>query len=202
MDPRQAAQNLELIRTLMERTVQYQLLTARAGLAAGCLACTGALLFTVLDKDNPWLFGVVWAAVFAGSLLATLVGTVLRSRERGERLWSRQARAVLLALAPSLFAALALSAFYFMRGEHLWLPGIWMLCYGQGALATASYAPAPIRGLGLAALLMGSLTLWLGPTWSVFMMGLVFGLGHIGLGAALLVAERREFTIRLHRSVA
>jgi hypothetical protein len=34
------------------------------------------------------------------------------------------------------------------------------------------------------------------------MMGLVFGLGHIGLGVVLLVAERREGAVRLHRSVA
>jgi hypothetical protein len=25
-----------------------------------------------------------------------------------------------------------LTAFFFARGEHLWLPGVWMLCYGQG----------------------------------------------------------------------
>ena len=35
MNARQAAMNLQVIRTLMERTTQYQLLTARAGLAAG-----------------------------------------------------------------------------------------------------------------------------------------------------------------------
>jgi hypothetical protein len=126
----------------------------------------------------------------------------LRGRQRGERVWSRPARAVLLALAPSVFAALALSVFFFARGEHLWLPGVWMLCYGQGALATSAYAPSPIRWLGLAVLLLGCVTLWLGTTWAVLMMGLVFGLGHIGLGAALLVAERREKTIRLHREVA
>ena len=71
MDARRAAQNLEVIRTLMERTTQYQLLTARAGLAAGTLAGAGALLFLVLDAQNPWHFGLVWAAVFVGSLLAT-----------------------------------------------------------------------------------------------------------------------------------
>jgi hypothetical protein len=202
MDARQAARNLELIRTLMERTCQYQLLTARAGLAAGSLAGAGALLFLVLDAENPWHFGGVWAAVFAGSVVATGVSTVLRSRERGERVWSRQARAVLLALAPSLFAALVLSIFFFARGEHLWLPGVWMLCYGQGALATVAYAPAPIRSLGLTVLLLGVLTLVLGPAWAVAMMGLVFGLGHIGLGVALLVAERSQGAVRLHRSVA
>jgi hypothetical protein len=202
MDTRQAARNLELIRTLMERTCQYQLLTARAGLAAGSLAGAGALSFILLNPQNPWGFGVVWALVFAGSLLATAVGVVLRSRQRGERIWSRPCRAVLLALGPSMFAAIAFTVFFFARGEHLWLPGVWMLCYGQGALATSAYAPPPIRWLGLAVLLLGCVTLWLGPAWAVSMMGLVFGLGHMGLGAALLAAERREKVIRLHREVA
>jgi hypothetical protein len=202
MDARQAARNLEVIRTLMERTCQYQLLTARAGLVAGSLAGAGALTFLVLQADNPWHFGSVWALVFVGSLLAATISTVLRSRERGERLWSRQARTVLLALAPSLVAALVSSIFFFSRGDHLWLPGVWMLCYAQGALATAAYAPAPIRWLGITVLLLGGLTLWLGPQWAIVMMGLVFGLGHVGLGAALLFAERRESAIRLHRSVA
>jgi hypothetical protein len=202
MDARQAVRNLEVIRTLMERTCQYQLLTARAGLAAGSLAGAGALSFFVLDAESPWQFGSIWALVFAGSLLAATVSIVLRGRQRGEQVWSRQARAVLLALAPSIFAAMALSVFFFARAEHLWLPGIWMLCYGQGALATSAYAPSSIRWLGLAVLLFGCLTLWLGPAWAVFLMGLVFGLGHMGLGVALLVAERRETTIRLHREVA
>ena len=107
MDAQQAARNLEVIRTLMERTCQYQLLTARAALAAGTIAGLGALAFLYLSPENPWHFGPIWAGVFVGSLLATTVSTVLRGRERGERVWSRQARAVLLALAPSVFAALA-----------------------------------------------------------------------------------------------
>jgi hypothetical protein len=202
MDAREAARNLEVIRTLMERTCQYQLLTARAGLAAGSLALVGSLLFVGLDPADPWHFGGVWGLVFLGSMFATVVGTVTRVRERGERVWSRPARAVLGALAPSLAAALALSVFFFARGEHLWLPGVWMLCYGQGALATASYAPAPIRWLGVAALGLGAATLALGPAWAVPMMGLVFGVGHTVLGAALLVVERRQVQLRVHRSVA
>lgn len=204
MDARQAAQNLELIRSLMERTVQYQLLTARAGLAAGSLALLGSLSFLFLDAADPWQFGAVWGVVFAGALLITSVGSAMRSVERGEPVWSRQARAVLLGLAPALFAALVLTVYFFGRGgaEHLWLPGIWMLCYGQGALATSTYAPRPIHGLGMASLALGAVTLFLGPAWAVLMMGVAFGLGHIGLGVALLAAERRENALRLYRSVA
>ena len=202
MDARQAAQTLEVIRTLMERTCQYQLLTARASLVAGSLAGAGALAFLWLNPADPWHFGLVWAVVFAGSLLATTVGTVLRGRASGERVWSRQARTVLLALAPSLVAALALSVFFFAQGWHLWLPGVWMLCYGQGALATSAYAPTPIRWLGVTVLLLGGVTLALGTDWAVWAMGIVFGLGHLALGAVLLVQERRQTMLRIHRSVA
>ncbi len=202
MDARQAAQTLEVIRTLMERTCQYQLLTARASLVAGSLAGAGALAFLWLDAANPWSFGVVWGIVFAGSLLATTVGTVLRGRASGEQVWSRQARTVLLALAPALIGALTLTVFFFAEGWHQWLPGVWMLCYAQGALATSAYAPAPIRWLGIAVLVLGGVTLALGQQWSVAAMGVVFGLGHLVLGAVLLVQERRQSMLRIHRSVA
>lgn len=202
MDTAQAVQTLEVIRTLMERTTQYQLLTARAGLAAGSLGIAGALAFLTLNPQDPWSFGGVWGLVFVGSVLATCISTVLRGRERGERVWSRQARTVLLALVPSVCAALVLTVFFFARGEHLWLPGVWMLCYGQGALATSAYAPAPVRWLGWLALLLGGVTLSVGPAGAVVLMGSVFGLGHLGLGVVLLSLERRQAQLRLHRSVA
>jgi hypothetical protein len=202
MDAVHAARTLEVIRTLMERTTQYQLLTARAGLAAGSLASVGALAFVWLDASNPLVFGLVWGGVFFGSLAATVVSTIWRGRTQGEKIWSRQARAVVWALMPALLAALALSVFFFVRGDHLWLPGVWMLCYGQGASATAPYAPAPIRYFGFLTLMLGAVTLGLGPAWAVLMMGLVFGAGHITLGIVLLAAEQRQRKLRLHRWVA
>src|SRR5436305_13251045 len=171
MDSREAGRTLEVIRTLMERTCQYQFLTARARLAAGLLAGIGALLFAVLDPRDPWYFGTVWGLVFTGSLLVTCVGSVMRVRERGEQIWSRQAKAVVQALLPALFSALVLSVLFFSMGLHLWLPGVWMLCYGQGALATSVYAPRQIKHMGYLVLLMGATTLALVPAWAVVRMG-------------------------------
>lgn len=202
MDPRQAAHTLEVIRTLMERTCQYRLLTAGASLAAGTLAILGASAFLVLDAGDARVFAAVWSFVFVSSLTGSFVGTLLRGREVGERVWTRQTRMVLLALAPSLAAAAALTMFFFVRGEHLWLPGVWMLCYGQGTLATSAYAPSGIRWLGIAMLILGALTLALGAGASIAMMGVAFGLGHLALGFTLLSEERRERAIRLYRSVA
>ena len=202
MDPRQAAHTLEVIRTLMERTCHYRLLTAGASLAAGTLALLGASAFFFLDAGDPISFAAVWGFFFASSLTGSFVGTLLRGREVGERVWTRQTRMVLLALTPSLAAAAALTVFFFVRGDHLWLPGVWMLCYGQGALATSAYAPSGIRWLGAAMLGLGALTLALGAGASIVMMGIAFGLGHLALGFALLSEERRERAVRLYRSVA
>ena len=202
MDPRQAAHTLEVIRTLMERTCQYRLLTAGASLAAGTLAILGASAFFFLDAGDPISFASVWGFVFASSLTGSIVGTLLRGREVGERVWTRQTRMVLLALAPSLAAAAALTGFFFIRGDHLWLPGVWMLCYGQGALATSAYAPSGIRWLGAAMIGLGALTLALGAGASIVMMAVAFGAGHLALGFALLSEERRERAVRLYRSVA
>ncbi|HEY7153455.1 MAG TPA: hypothetical protein VH575_05815 [Gemmataceae bacterium] len=202
MDTRQAAHTLEVIRTLMERTCRYRLLTAGASLAAGTLAILGALAFLFLDAADLGSFAAVWGFVFASSLTGSFVGTLLRGREVGERVWSRQARMVLLALAPSLAAAAVLTVFFFARGDHLWLPGVWMLCYGQGTLATSAYAPSGIRWLGIAMLGLGALTLALGTGASILMMGVAFGGGHLALGFALLSEERRERALRLYRSVA
>jgi hypothetical protein len=202
MDQRQAAHTLEVIRTLMERTCQYRLLTAGASLAAGTLALLGALAFLYLDANDAVAFAAVWGFVFASSLTGSFVGTLLRGREVGERVWTRQTRMVLLALTPSLAAGLALTVFFFGRGEHLALPGVWMLCYGQGALATSAYAPSAIRWLGIAMLVLGTLTLALGTAWAIVLMAIAFGVGHLALGFALLSEERRERAIRLYRSVA
>jgi hypothetical protein len=202
MDSAQAARTLEVIRTLMERTYQYRLLTASAGLAAGSLALCGALAFIGLDAADPVIFGTVWALVFAGSLLATCVGTMMRGRERGERVWSRQTRAIVLALAPSFFAGLALTVFFFAIGKHLWLPGVWMLGYGQGSLATSAYAPRAIGWMGIAMLALGALALALGPAWAIPMMAIAFGGGHLGVGIVLLAEERRESRLRIHQDVA
>jgi len=68
---------------------------------------------------------------------------------------------------------------------------VWMLCIRPcrpGGETTAPTHPPPIAWMGIAVLAVAR-DLWLGPAWSVLMMGLVF-YWHIGLGFVLLVAQR------------
>jgi hypothetical protein len=191
MDPRRAEENLELIRTLMERATRYEYLSARAGMLAGGATLLGSLSFLWLHPTDPLAFGLVWTAVLAVSLAGTLLENMRELRAAGEPPWSRPFREVCRSLAPAMFAAVVLTVDFFMHGRHLELPGLWMLCYGCGALATTTYAPETVRPLGLSFLALGTLTLCLGPTWSIVMMGVAFGGGHIVMSLTLLKDQRR-----------
>ena len=191
MDQDRAEQNLEIIRTLMERATRYEYLSARAGLQVGGIAVAGALAFLALDATSPVTFGAVWGVVFLAALSVMVREQVREVQAAGVPLWTRPAREIVRALMPAATLAAVLSLHAFQHGRHLELPGIWMLCYGCGALATSTYAPPVVFQMGVAFLGCGALTLWLGPVWSTAMMGLVFGGGHLTLGARLLATRRR-----------
>lgn len=188
---RRAAEDLKVIRKLMERSSTYELLSARVGVASGLIAWAGVLFLWITQLDGPWAYGLVWAGVFVGSLGSVVMCVLQRAQERNEAAWSPTARAVATALVPPFLVGVVLSAWFFARGEHLVMPGIWMLCYACGALATKPYAPEPIRWLGWVMLILGAVTLALPRAWGDVMMAVAFGLGHMGLAVALDLRERR-----------
>src|SRR5581483_7700340 len=98
----------------------------------------------------------------------------------------RPAREIVRGLLPALSMATVLTMQAFTHHRHLELPGIWMLCYGCGALATYTYAPPLVVPMGVGFLILGAVSLWLGPAWSIAMMGLAFGGGHLLVGVGLL----------------
>ncbi len=191
MDHTRAEQNLEIIRTLMERATRYEYLSARAGLQVGGIAVAGAAAFCWLDATSPLTFGAVWCVVFALAILVMVREQVREVQAAGVPLWTRPAREIVRALLPAVTMAAVLSLQAFSHGRHLELPGIWMLCYGCGALSTSTYAPPVVFQMGVCFMVCGAITLWLGPAWSIAMMGLVFGGGHLALGAGLLATRRR-----------
>lgn len=191
MNQDRAEQNLELIRTLMERANRYEYLSARAGLQVGGIAVAGSLSFLYLDASTPLAFGAVWFAVFWLSVGVMVREQVREVRDAGVPLWTRPAREIVRALVPAMTMSALLSLHAFSLGRHLELPGVWMLCYGVGALATSTYAPPVVAQMGGAFMACGALTLWLGTHWATTMMGLVFGGGHLALGVGLLATRRR-----------
>lgn len=155
MHAEQAEHTLETIRTLMERTKRYEQISGYSGVVAG-----GATLAGCGVLAQGWLsFGVVWSLVFVVALVAHVLFTFVRARNRGEPIWSRQARTVLLAVLPGLVGGVAVTVALGRLGQVAWLPAFWLVFYGCGTLATGFFAPRSITWLGGACLGWGILSL-------------------------------------------
>lgn len=194
-----AEHTLETIRTLMDRSQRYEHLSGYSGLLAGGTTLLGcAALGSKLLPFGPRLdFGVVWTAVFAVAFAGHLLITFGRARQRGEPVWSRQARTVLLAVLPSFGVGLTLTVLMGRLDRLDLLPGLWLMLYGCGALATSFFAPRSIAWLGATCLAVGFVSLILLPGHPILTMAIGFGVTHIVFGIGVLVTEIRA--ARAHR---
>jgi hypothetical protein len=193
-----AEHTLETIRTLMERSQRYEHISGYSGLLAGSatiLGC-GVLGFHQLPFGERTSFALVWSTVFTVAVAGHLLLTLGRARQRGEPVWSRQARTVLLAVLPCFVAALAVTALLWRLGQPNLLPATWLVLYGCGTLATSFFAPRSIAWLGVTCLAVGFVGLEMPPSHPILLMGIGFGVTHVSFGLGVLVAERREARTR------
>jgi hypothetical protein len=193
-----AEHTLETIRTLMDRSQRYEHLSGYSGLLAGGTTLLGsvALGLKLLPYGPRLDFAVVWSAVFAVAFAGHLLITFGRARQRGEPVWSRQARTVLLAVLPSFGVGLALTVLTGRLDRLDLLPGLWLLLYGCGALATSFFAPRSIAWLGATCLAVGFVSLVLLPGHAILTMAIGFGVTHIVFGIGVLVTEIRAARAR------
>ena len=193
-----AEHTLETIRTLMDRSQRYEHLSGYSGLLAGGTTLLGCAVlgFNLLPFGPRLDFAVVWSAVFVTAFAGHLLVTFGRARQRGESVWSRQARTVLLAVLPSFGVSLAITVLMWRLDRLDLLPALWLLLYGCGALATSFFAPRSIAWLGVTCLAIGAISLVALPGHAIMTMAVGFGATHIGFGLGVLVAERREARMR------
>src|SRR2546428_12411498 len=110
MESNWAADNLRVIRTLMERSAIYRRALAPLMLLAGSLGSLAAAIGWFARIESPRAFVGFWLAV----AVLTIAGCFLLLRRQAlrdaEPLWSPPTRRVLQALLPALAAGLVSSA--------------------------------------------------------------------------------------------
>jgi hypothetical protein len=193
-----AEHTLETIRTLMERSQRYEYISGYSGLLAGAVTILGCAVLRLdwLPLAHPANFALVWGVVFGVAFAGHLLLTFGRARQRGEPVWSRQARTVLLAVLPAFGAALAVTVLIWRLGRADLLPAVWLTLYGCGTLATSFFAPRSIAWLGATCFAIGVAALLAPHTYPILTMAIGFGASHLGFGVAVVIAERRESRAR------
>src|ERR1051326_6767425 len=204
-----AADNLSIIRTLMERSAIYRRGLPPIVLLAGRLGTLGAGIgwFARFDSPRSFVgFGLVVAVLTIAGCFLLLRRQALRD---AEPLWTTPTRRVLQALLPALAAGLICSTIaLFNLGAaeektasivgHFCLPLGWIVFYGCAVHAAGFFMPRGIKLFGWFFILGGCGLFALGnlelprALYAHGVMGLFFGVLHLAYGVYLFCTEKRK----------
>ena len=188
MDADSAAERLQVIRTLMERSAIYRRALAPIMTYLGILGILASTAGAMMGIASAVSFGLYWMAISAAGLLGAYILARRQAIKDREPFWSSPTRRVTQALLPSLFAGAMIGIiFTFALGGQsgfTWaLPVVWILTYGCALHAAGFFTPRGIRMLGWL-FIMGGCSLSLSSlsvnarltyTQSHLIMGLFFG---------------------------
>ena len=145
MDTNWAAQNLQAIRTLMERSAIYRRALAPIMTFTGLVGVVAAVAGWFLAMESVRSFAGYWMGI---SLLAIAGDYFLVRRQalkENETFWSPPTRRVTQAILPALFVGMVagLVCIFWVDDQQaiILLPVIWMLLYGCAIHAAGFFMP-------------------------------------------------------------
>ncbi len=214
MESNWAAENLQTIRTLMERSALYRRALAPIMTLAGGIGTLAAICGLMMKVIAPIYFELYWLVV--GLVVLGVVYLLVRRQalNDAEPFWSTPTRRVTQALLPSFTSGFILSILayiFFTRktGEPwpesignlvlmFWLPVVWIILYGCGLHAAGFFMPRGIRVFGWAFIIGGCIAFAIGVPdilpgfYGHILMGIFFGLLQLAYGVYLYFTEKRK----------
>ena len=202
MNPKWAEENLQTIRTLMERSALYRRALAPILLFAGVIGIATAGFGLFFHLDRGWGFCGLWI----GAAIIAIAGSFAIARRQAlkdsEIFWSPPTRRVAQALAPPLSAGLFFGVLMTGIPDNQEVAIItsllWILFYGCAVHAAGFFMPRGMKLFGwLFILCSGGLFAELLLRWRQFelnphlLMGFFFGGLHLAYGAYLYLTEKK-----------
>jgi hypothetical protein len=205
MDAQRAAEELKVIRALMERPIRFSTMSGLSGIIAGAAALAGLAVdypvwaeATDATLDHAmYTSGIIWGCVFVVALASVVLLTWRREKAQGMgRFWTPVKFRILRTILPPFLAGLGLTAAIVLRvwsapSSDLWmlLAPLWMALYGLALWQVGQFSVPPIGAMG-AAFIVAAVVSALSPGLAqnpVLTMGLTFGGFHIVYGVVVWV---------------
>ncbi len=205
MEPHWAAEHLQVIRTLMERSAIYRRALAPIMLLLGILGIVAASTGVLLSIQTGVAFGVYWLLVSILGVSGAYLMVRRQALKDAEPFWSPPTRRVTQAVLPPLIAGLVASILiiFSSTGEHSvirWLLPSWMVLYGCALHAAGFFMPRGMKLFGWGFILSGCAVAsvlrtaeWLNDLSTAHvLMGFFFGGLHLAYGVYLYFTEQRK----------
>ena len=203
MDNNWAAENLQVIRTLMERSTLYRRALAPVMLVSGAIGTAAAILSRFVAIDTNQRFALYWLAVGVVTIVVALLLVRRQALKEAEVFWSVPTRRVMQALFPALLVGL-LAGVFNVRNANPWRAGLltqlWVIVYGCALHAAGFFMPRGIRLFGWLFVLGGCAITFATQSQpelrfteaAHYIMGGFFGLAHLAYGAYLFFSEKQR----------
>jgi hypothetical protein len=201
METNSVVENLQVIRTLMERAALYRRALAPIMIFAGALGTIAAAGGLVLHLESMRAFTGLWL----GTAVAAVGGAFLIARRQAftdhESFWSPPTRRVGQALLPPLLGGMCLGIAFIWVGlvNPVILTFIWLLFYGCALHAAGFFTPRGLRlfgwvfiGLACVCLLLIAVARPNAEISAHWLMGFFFGILHLAYGVYLYLTEKRN----------
>lgn len=195
-----AEENLQTIRTLMERSAMYRRALAPIVIFAGIMGILAAAAGLIFHLDSALAFGGLWLGTAAVVVTGAFFNTRRQAIKDGEAIWSPPTKRVAQALLPPLTVGLILGIMDLLSDEGKvsdFSVFMWAIFYGC-ALHSAGFFVA--RGLKWFGWLYISLSIVILIIYGIadiswftdphLLMGFFFGVLHLVYGTYLYLTER------------
>jgi len=191
-----ASENLQVIRTLMERGAIYRRALAPVMGAIGLTGLAAAGIAVMAGVSTGGAFAGYWMAVAVFCLAEAFLLVRRQALKDGDTFWSPPTRRVAQALWPAFFCGMAAGLTCLLRKPYAaWLlPPVWMALYGCAMHSAGFFMPRGFKLFGWAFILAGcGWVLAAPPSFAdaSVAMGVFFGGAHASYGLYLYFTEKR-----------
>jgi len=199
MESNWAAEHLQTIRTLMERSAVYRRALAPVMFYAGFLGILAAAAGTVGHLDSVREFGGLWLATAAIAVGGAFLIVRRQAFKAAEPFWSLPTRRVTQAALPPLASGMCLGMVLVWVGlaNAVVLTFTWVLFYGCALHAAGFFMPRGVKwfgwiyiGLACGGLILVTIFQHQIECSAHYLMGFFFGILHLLYGAYLYLTEK------------
>ena len=203
METNWAAEHLQTIRTLMERSALYRRALAPVMIVTGSIGLLAAVVPCFVKIQTSRAFSLFWAGVALLAVLASFLLVRRQALKEAEPFWSLPTRRVSQALFPGFLVGLVVGVLFILEPVSLsgtvWvLPLVWITSYGCALHAAGFFVQRGIKLFGWAFIVGGCIMLFVHSFQSQsrsaevahYLMGTFFGIFHLAYGIYLYFTEK------------